>query len=86
MGTKPHQTEVVADEPPAARSAAVFLTTEQAAGRLQLSKRYLEMLRLKGNGPAYAAFGRAIRYRATDVDAWAASKTRRSTSDAGGAA
>ena len=58
---------------------AVILTG--AGERLHLSARYLENQRVAGTGPAFCSFGRAIRYRAEDVDLWAASKRRHSTSE-----
>jgi excisionase family DNA binding protein len=58
-----------------------YATTQEAAQHLKLSKRYLEDLRRKGGGPKYISFGRAVRYRYAELDAWAASRTRTSTSD-----
>lgn len=58
-----------------------YLTTEGAAQRLKLSRRFLEALRRKGGGPQFIAFGRAVRYALEDLDAWAASRKRKSTSD-----
>lgn len=63
-----------------------YLTTEDAAARLKLSRRFLEGLRRKGGGPEFIAFGRAVRYAPEDLDAWAASRKRKSTSDVGAAA
>lgn len=60
-----------------------FLTTIQAAEYLNLSKSYLDKLRLSGEGPAFTKMGqRAIRYRIEDLDAWARSRTMGSTSQA----
>jgi hypothetical protein len=58
-----------------------YLTTEDAAIWVRLSKRYLELLRLRGDGPRYIRFGRAVRYAVEDLDAWAAANKRSSTSD-----
>jgi excisionase family DNA binding protein len=63
-----------------------ILTTKEAATCLKLSARYLEDLRRRGGGPQFLAFGKSIRYRRADVDAWAASRARKSTSDQGAAA
>jgi excisionase family DNA binding protein len=60
-----------------------YLTTEDAAARLKLSRRFLEALRRTGGGPTFISFGRAVRYCVDDVDAWAASRKRASTSDTG---
>ena len=54
--------------------------TAYAAAYLGLSKRYLEALRVTGGGPKYVTFGKAVRYRLEDLDAWAESRTRKSTS------
>lgn len=61
-------------------------TTPETANYLKLSERYLEDLRRRGGGPQFLTFGKAVRYRQSDVDKWAASRTRRSTSDTGVAA
>lgn len=65
---------------------AEILTTPEAATYLKLSERYLEDLRRRGGGPQFLTFGKAIRYRRADIDAWAASRAKRSTSDKGAAA
>lgn len=59
----------------------VYLSTVEAAERLGVSKGFLDRARLTHGGPVFCAFGRAIRYRVVDLDAWAATKRRRSTSD-----
>lgn len=51
-----------------------YLTTKEAAQRLKLSTRTLENYRRAGDGPAFIAYGRAIRYDAQDIDAWAESR------------
>jgi len=60
-----------------------FLTTEQAADFLTIKPNTLEIWRLKGKGPTYVKFGRAVRYKKTDIDAWINSQVRTSTSDNG---
>lgn len=62
-----------------------LLTTTQAAERCNLSRRTLEKFRHTGGGPRYTRLGRAVRYRAQDLDAWVAENYRRSTSDNPGA-
>ena len=49
----------------------VFFTVKEAAQYLGLSKSWLDKLRRKGEGPAYFRFGRAIRYKTADLEAWA---------------
>ena len=62
-----------------------LLNTAQAAQVLNVSARYLEMLRVRGNGPAFIALGRAIRYRRSALEEYASANTRRSTSDSANA-
>lgn len=62
-----------------------YLTTAEAARHLKLSKRYLEDLRRKGDGPKYISHGRAVRYTSEELDRWAASRTRTSTSNSAAA-
>jgi excisionase family DNA binding protein len=45
-----------------------LLTTFEAAERLKLHERTLEVLRYKGQGPAYIKIGRAVRYSEDDLD------------------
>jgi excisionase family DNA binding protein len=47
-----------------------FLDTKQAAQYLNLKKNTLEIWRLRGGGPAFVKFGRAVRYRKQDLDAY----------------
>jgi excisionase family DNA binding protein len=61
--------------------APAFLSPKAAATYLGVSQSLLAQLRMKGTGPIYATFGRAVRYRLTDLDAWAAGRQRRSTTE-----
>ena len=63
----------------------VLLTTRQAAKRLGLSPRTLERYRVSGDGPEFVKMGRAVRYMAGKLNEWIEGRTRRSTSDGGGA-
>lgn len=47
-----------------------MLDTDDAARRLGVSKRTMETMRAKGNGPAYHEIGGSIRYLLGDVEAW----------------
>jgi hypothetical protein len=49
-----------------------YLTTQQAAEYLNLSRQYLEAARYRGDGsgPAYVKLERAVRYRRSVLDAW----------------
>lgn len=47
-----------------------MLTTEDAANYLGLSRRTLEGMRWKKDGPKYVKMNRAIRYRIKDLEAY----------------
>ncbi len=64
-------------------SSSSRLTVPVAAGYLGLSVSTLNKLRVFGGGPIFLKLGRRVAYDVTDLDAWLASKRRRSTSDAG---
>ena len=66
-----------------------YMKTDEAARYLGLSSSLLNKLRPTGGGPMFVRLaGRAIRYRRTDLDAWAEASVMASTSqepgDAGG--
>jgi predicted DNA-binding transcriptional regulator AlpA len=65
------------------RNDAGLLTDWQVAKRYGLSFHTLRKLRGRGGGPEFIKIGRAARYCAADVEAWIASRRRRSTSDSG---
>jgi predicted site-specific integrase-resolvase len=55
--------------------------TENAAQQLGgLSPRTLEKWRLTGEGPAFRKFGKKVVYAESDLEAWAKSQRRTSTS------
>jgi excisionase family DNA binding protein len=56
------------------------LRTEQAAEHTGLSVSTLEKARVAGTGPKYLKLGRAVRYRARDLDEWMAARCVCSTS------
>lgn len=60
-----------------------YLSTRRAAEWLGLSPRTLDRYRVTGGGPVYHLFGTAVRYLRDDLDAWAETRRRRSTSDDG---
>jgi hypothetical protein len=60
---------------------AVFLTEVQLADRQQRSIKTLQADRLKGGGVPFAKFGRAVRYRLSDIETWEQDHTFRSTSE-----
>jgi excisionase family DNA binding protein len=57
------------------------LTTGEAAEWVGLAASTLENLRVLGGGPTYLKLGRAVRYRAEDLDGWLSVRERRSTSE-----
>ena len=58
-----------------------YVDDVEAAEILGLSRSYLRQLRLKGGGCPFATFGRAIRYKLSDLYEWAGAKTIHSTSE-----
>ena len=60
-----------------------FLNTRQAADFLGLSTRTLDRFRVSGDGPVFHRFGGRVRYSRPDLESWAASRRRASTSDDG---
>lgn len=57
--------------------------TRDAAAYLGLGKFTLEAWRVRGKGPMFHKYGRAVRYYKSDLDAFRAQSARRSTSDTG---
>ena len=60
-----------------------YLNTREAAAHLGLSTRTLDRYRVSGDGPVFLRFGGRVRYMREDLDAWAATRRRASTSDDG---
>lgn len=58
-----------------------FFDTVEAARYLSLGKSTLAKHRCYGTGPVYQKFGRRVLYCAEDLDDWAATMRRTSTSD-----
>ncbi|MER2266819.1 helix-turn-helix transcriptional regulator [Methylobacterium oxalidis] len=56
-----------------------FLTPAEAAAQLALTARALESYRTRGGGPAFHKLGRNVRYRLSDLIAWAEAGKRLST-------
>jgi predicted DNA-binding transcriptional regulator AlpA len=76
--------------PPKAKKPATepikcpYLTTDQAAAFLGTSRHSLQMLRTRGDGPAFLKLGpRRVAYLQKDLEAWAENGRRTSTSDNG---
>ncbi len=65
------------------RDDTTYLDTRAAAAHLGLSPRTLDRYRVSGEGPEFYKLGSRVRYRLADLEAWAESRRRRSTSDEG---
>ena len=61
----------------------IYLNSRAAAAHLGLSTRTLDRFRVSGDGPVFLKFGGRVRYLREDLDAWAQSRRRKSTSDDG---
>lgn len=74
-------TSVSAAEPEAGGGRC--LKTPEAAEFLGVSPSFLEKLRVKGGGPAYAVLGRRIVYTIENLERFVAARTRAHTSAGG---
>jgi hypothetical protein len=63
-----------------------YCSTPAAADLLNVSISFLNKKRLDGTGPPFVKFGKTVRYELDALFGWAASRTRKSTSDTGQAA
>ncbi len=65
----------------------VFLTSNEAAELLRLSRRTLERMRLEGSGPRYVKLGSGKRsrvvYRLAEIESWTHALSFGSTSEYG---
>ena len=61
----------------------IYLTAREAARHLGLSTRTLDRYRVSGEGPVFLRFGGGVRYLREDLDDWARTRRRKSTSDDG---
>lgn len=57
-----------------------LLTRAEVEARFGLSRRFLEVAAVKGDGPMMVRLGRAVRYRVGDVRAWIEDRRVASTS------
>jgi hypothetical protein len=58
----------------------MLLKTPEAAEKLRVTKATLESWRCRGGGPIYVKYGRAVRYRPEDIEAFLEQSLRSSTS------
>lgn len=63
-----------------------LLTVSEAARWAKVSESYLNKARLTGSGPRFVRLGRTIRYRQSDLEAWAQQSAADSTSEYGAGA
>ena len=61
------------------QTANEFLNRKQAAEFLNLRKCTLEAWAIRGGGPAFVKFGRAVRYRISDLENYIKNQTRQNT-------
>ena len=67
------------------RDPATLMNETQAANLLGFTPRFLQALRVRGDGPLFIRISaRAIRYRRSDLEYWVEQRVRTSTSDLGG--
>jgi predicted DNA-binding transcriptional regulator AlpA len=65
------------------RTRAVLIDERDAADLIGLTPRFLQERRRTGDGPPFVRISsRCIRYRPSDIEAWAEDRLRTSTSDA----
>lgn len=69
----------LASEP---KNSESYFTESEAASLLKVSRRTLQRWRQEGLGLPFRRFGGLVRYARSDIDAWAASQSRLSTSEA----
>lgn len=60
-----------------------FLTEHELAARQKRAVKTLRNARVNGDGIPFVKFGRAVRYRLSDIEAWEQAHLRTSTSDRG---
>lgn len=58
---------------------SVWISRQQLAERLGISEKTAAEWACKGTGPRYARFGKHVRYRMSDVEAWEETRLVRST-------
>lgn len=63
------------------RSSEVFLTENELSARQNRSVKTLQAERLTGRGVPFVKFGRSVRYRLSDIEAFEVRCLRRSSTD-----
>jgi predicted DNA-binding transcriptional regulator AlpA len=68
------------------RTRSILVDERTAATMIDLTPRFLQERRRRGDGPPYVRISsRCVRYRPEDIEAWAEERIRTSTSDSGAA-
>lgn len=62
-------------------SHTILIDEAMVAKQLDCEVKTLQAWRCRGVGPSFVKIGRLVRYRQSDVQAWIASRTVRSTSE-----
>jgi hypothetical protein len=62
-------------------AAEINLDTAAAAKRLGVSESFLAKARMRGSGPRYSKFGRAVRYTPANLDRYQLERSRTSTAE-----
>ena len=60
-----------------------YLSTEQVAAYLGMSRQWLEIGRHKGYGPPYIKLGHAVRYKRSALDEWMLARQQSHTATRG---
>ena len=69
----PHKIQELSD-------AESLLTSKEAASFMRVSESWLAKARMRGDGPAYAKYGRSVRYQKKDLIGYTRARLQRSTS------
>src|SRR5690348_1442202 len=64
----------------AAKNNPDLLSTQQLSNFLNVSEQWLEQARSRGDGPNFLKFGKTVRYRKPDVQAWLEDRVQKRTS------
>lgn len=78
---KPRKRRQCRGEAAAERKGERYLKNREAAAYLNVSESWLNKSRITGTGPAFIKIGSGVLYAVEDLDAFAASRRVRSTSE-----
>lgn len=66
------------------RTNARLLTRAEVESLYGVTKRYLELAKMRGDGPAIIRIGRLVRYRPQDIETWILANRTPQSQDKGG--